>query len=99
MENDKMLKAEETKILTIDDRALAVETLPEKAKQLIKFYDDWKQREVEARSALLMAQTAMQAMANQIVLAVKEDEEESFESAESVDGEKGNEPEVPAENN
>lgn len=70
-----MLKVEETKIVTIDEKARAVEDLPEKARQLVRFYDDWKQREVEARSALLMAQTAMQAMANQIVLAVKEAEE------------------------
>lgn len=70
-----MLKVEETKVVTIDDNARTVEELPEKARQLVKFYDDWKQRELEARSALLMAQTAMQAMANQIVLAVKEEEE------------------------
>lgn len=74
-----MLKVEETKIITIDNNPTAVDTLPEKAKQLVKFYDDWKQKELEARSELLMVQTSMQAMANQIVLAVKEAEETEVE--------------------
>ena len=77
-----ILRVEETKIVTIDERARTVEELPDKAKQLVRFYDDWKQKELEARSALLMAQTAMQAMAQQIVLAVKEDEDARAAAAE-----------------
>ena len=63
------LVAEETKIVTIDGQARAVETLPDNAKQLVRFYDDWKQRELDARSALLLAQTGMRAMANEIAAA------------------------------
>lgn len=82
-----MLKVEETKVLSIDGVERAVVTLPEKAKQLVRFYDDWRQREMEARSALLMTQTAMQSMANQIVLAVKEDEEDEMDEEEQTPSE------------
>lgn len=77
-----MLKAEETKIITIDEQPRDVETLPEKAKQLVKFYDDWKQKELDARSALLLAQTGMQALANQIVAVINEDEKPAEETVE-----------------
>ena len=66
------LKAEETKIVTIDGQARAVDILSDEVKQLIRFYDDWKQKELEARSELLKVQTAMRAMAAQIANAVQE---------------------------
>lgn len=70
------LKAEETRIVTIDGQARAVETLPENTRRLVNFYDDWKQREVEARSTLLMAQTAMRGLANEIVASIQQAEAE-----------------------
>lgn len=78
------LRVEETKLVTIDNQKLAVEELPEEAQKLIPFYDDWKQRELELRSHLLMAQTAMQGIANQIALIVKRDDKENEDSQEEI---------------
>ena len=75
------LVADETKIVTIDEKPRAVETLPEQARQLVRFYDDWKQRELEARSNLLMAQTAMRALANDIAAVVAKADAEAAEAA------------------
>ena len=76
------LKAEDTRVVTIDGQARAVETLPEDAKQLVRFYDDWKQKELEARSTLLQVQTAMRALAAQIAQVVAD----ADSKGEEVDG-------------
>ena len=64
------LQAEETKVVTIEERSLAVDTLPAEAQQLVAFYDDWKERELNARSEMMMAQTAMRGLAQQIAQTV-----------------------------
>lgn len=71
------LKAEETKVVTIDDRTIAVDELPVQAQQLVAFYDDWKQRELEMRSQLMAMQSAMKHIANQIAAVVKQADEEA----------------------
>ena len=76
------LVAEETKIVTIDGQARAVETLPDNARQLVRFYDDWKQKELDARSALLLAQTGMRALGNEIAAAVKQADDEAAAATE-----------------
>lgn len=82
------LISDETKIVTIEDRPLAVDALPEQAKQLVAFYDDWKQRELDARSEMMMASTAMKALANQIAQIVVEAEQAALNEAE-LDAEAG----------
>jgi len=67
------LKAEETRVVSIGDRTIAVTELPERAQQLVAYYDDWKQRELDARSHLLSLQIAMQGITHQIAQAVEED--------------------------
>lgn len=78
------LVAEDTKIVTIDDKPRSVEDLPTQVQQLVKFYDDWKQRELDCRSALLLAQTGMRALANEIAGAVKKADDEAAEAADTV---------------
>lgn len=78
-EENMSLKAEETKVVTIDGAARPVDDLPTEAQTLLRFYDDWKQRELEARSSLLMAQTAMRGLANEIAAVVKKAEESDGE--------------------
>jgi len=75
------LVAEETKLVTIDGNERPVSALPAEAQQLIRFYDDWKQKEVEARSALLLAQTGMRSLANEIAAIVKKADEAAEEAA------------------
>jgi len=82
------LQADETKVVTIEDRTLVVDTLPEQAQQLVAFYDDWKQRELDARSAMMMASTAMKTLAQQIAQVVVEAEQAAAQAAE-LDAEAG----------
>lgn len=70
-----MLRAEETKVVNIEDRTIAVDALPDQAKQLVAFYDDWKQKELEARSLMMSYQTAMKALGQQIANLVIEAEQ------------------------
>lgn len=84
------LLADETRVVTIDETQHPIEELPEKAQQLVKFYDDWKQKELDARSELMMIQTAMQGLANQIVAAINEAQQAAQATTEDP-------PENPAE--
>jgi hypothetical protein len=65
-----------TEHIKIDERKISVAELPEAAKRLIPFYDDWRRKEIEVRSQLLMVQNAMSALANQIAIVVKKVEED-----------------------
>jgi hypothetical protein len=75
------LVAEETKVVNIEERVIAVDSLPKQAKNLVDFYDDWKQRELDARSEMMMAATAMKAIANQIAQIVVEAEQAAADEA------------------
>lgn len=78
-----MLKVEETKVLTIDGTTVAVDELEDNVKGLVAYYDHWKQEEADARAHLLMVQTAMRGLANEIAKLVMEanaaDKEEGAE--------------------
>ena len=78
------LKAEETKIVTINEIPRQVADLPPQAQQLIQFYDDWKQKELEARSELLKVQTAMRGLADQIAALVQQAEDEAAANEEEA---------------
>ncbi len=77
------LRVEETKVVTIDDQTLAVDTLPDNVQQLVAFYDDWKQREVDLRSELMAMQAAMRTMQQQIAQAVKASQDAVVAEAEA----------------
>lgn len=83
------LQAEETKVVTIEERSLAVDTLPAEAQQLVAFYDDWKEKELAARSEMMMAQTAMRGLAQQIAQTVVAAEQAA--AAEAAEAEAANE--------
>jgi hypothetical protein len=78
------LRVEETTVVTIDKQTYAVDTLPENVRQLVAFYDDWKQRELELRSKLMAMQAGLKAMAQQIANAVQESIVAEAEVAEGV---------------
>lgn len=74
-----MLKVDDTKVLTIDDKTVAVDELDDNIKALVSYYDHWKQHEADARAELLKVQTAMRGLANEIAKLVMEKKEEGEE--------------------
>lgn len=74
-----MMVVEETKVIKIDGQAFSVDDLPDDVRSLVTFYDDWRQRELEARSTLLQVQTSLRAMKNEIAAAIQRIEEENDE--------------------
>ena len=79
-----MLKVEETKVLTIDGKTVAVDDLDDNVKALVVYYDHWKQHEADARAELLKVQTAMRGLANEIAMLVMEAEKKEEEGEEAV---------------
>lgn len=78
-----MLKIEETTKLIVDGKNVYIDDLSDAVKQLIAYYDDWRQRELEARSNFIMVQSAVQTLSQQIAAQMKKEDEEGLEAAES----------------
>lgn len=80
-----MIKADETKVLTLDTETFAVDALPEEVQRLVQVYDHWKQKEVDARLDMLMAQAAIRDITREILTTVqRKKQEEAVEETETA---------------
>lgn len=70
------MKAEEIKVLNIDDVPYVVDMMSQKVKNLVAVFNEWSQKEVEANDRLVMIQCAKQELSRQVVNAVREELEE-----------------------
>lgn len=70
-----MKKVEEIKVITIDEVPYAVDQMSETVQQLVDVYNDWNQKEMEARSHLMMISAAKNDLSRQIVQQVRADKE------------------------
>lgn len=68
-----MKQLEPTLTLQLDDKTFEIAKMSPRIQQLIEYYDDWRQREVEITSDLNMVKMAQQALQTQIVQAVQEE--------------------------
>ena len=59
--------------LTLDDQQINVSDCSDKVKNLVAIYNDWRQKEADAHSDYMMAQTALRGLTNDIIAVVKEE--------------------------
>lgn len=72
-----MIKADETKVLTLDNETYAVDALDPEVKRLVEVYDHWKQQELDHRLNMLMAQAAIRDITREILTTVQRKKEEA----------------------
>lgn len=66
-----MAKIQETITVTIDDKSYEVAQLSDNVKQMIGLMDEWRQKEADLTSDLLMARAALRDIQNTLLNAIK----------------------------
>ena len=64
---------EPVKVLTVDQVPLNVADLSSAVQQLVLIFDDWNQKEADARSELMMVSAAKDTLSRQIVQQIRAD--------------------------
>lgn len=84
-----------TKTINIDkDTALEISELPEEIQRIVELYDEWRIKELEAKSELARAQYALIPLGNELAEKVKNHlNPPTEETAESALDEVANDPE------
>ena len=68
-----MPQVEPIKVLTVDDVPMNVAELSEAVKNLVEIFDDWNQKEADARSRLMMVSAAKDTLSRQIISQIRTD--------------------------
>lgn len=68
--------------ITVDENTvLNVSDCSEKVQELVTYFNDWRQREADARSEMLLAQQGLKNLTNEIITQVKADMAPAEEAA------------------
>ena len=70
--------------LTIDDTTFIVADLPEEIQQLVKKYEDWRDRLVVAQDEVVLVQSALQTLGQSVVGSIQQFEAAKAEAAEKA---------------
>lgn len=66
-----MAKIQETVTVTIDEQSFEVANLSDNVKQMISLMDDWRQRDADLASELLMVRAALRDIQNTLLTTIK----------------------------
>lgn len=80
-----MPKHQDIKVLNIDGVPYAVDGMSDQVKGLVEIYNEWAQREGDLKSDILMVQSAMNNLSQQIVESVRREKEKAEEAEEGDD--------------
>lgn len=67
------LTVQPTTSVVIDNIPFQVDTMSAEVQQMVKYYDDWRDRELEATSTLLMVRAALKDLQNTILETVQKE--------------------------
>lgn len=66
-----MLQVQPTTTITIDDAVFEVASMSEAVQQMVQYLDDWRQKEVEAMSQLMMVRGALRDIQNNLLATIQ----------------------------
>lgn len=66
-----MIQVQQTTSITIDDNVYEVANMGTDIQQTVQYLDDWRQREVDATSELLMIRAALRDIQNTLLGAIQ----------------------------
>ena len=78
------MTVETTKVITIDEKTRAVDDCSDAVKRLVAYYDDWKQKQADAQSDLLLVQSGMRELSREIVAQIQKEEAEAEAGGEDA---------------
>ncbi len=79
-----MPKMEKTTTITVDDVLFAVEKMDPQLKQMIAYMDEWRQKEADVATDLLMVRSALRDLQNSVYVALKKQQEEAAAAPEAA---------------
>jgi cell division protein ZapA (FtsZ GTPase activity inhibitor) len=79
-----MQQVQPTLTITIDNQSFEVATMSEQVRQMITYMDDWRQKESDLSSELLMSRSALRDIQNTLLTTIRQ-EQEAAAAAVAVD--------------
>lgn len=76
-----MITVQQTTSITVDDKTYEVAELGANIQQTVQYLDDWRQREVDATSELLLIRAALRDIQNTLLAAIQAEQVEKAEQA------------------
>lgn len=76
-----MIQVPPTTTITFDDKVFEVAKMSKEIQQLITYFDDWRQREQELASDLMMVRSAQRDLQNTLLAQVQEELKPKVEEA------------------
>lgn len=77
------MQVEKTQTITMDNESFDVTSLSAEVQQMVAYLDDWRQREVDLTSNLLMVRGALRDLQNALVEQIQKDASAKNEPASS----------------
>lgn len=74
---------EPIKVIKVDGEEFAIADASDTVKNLVAFYDDWRQVEMDERSSLLRTQAGLRDISREIVAALRKDNEPVVEGEDA----------------
>lgn len=72
-----MTQVQQTTTITIDDAVYEVANMSANVQQMVQYLDDWRQREVDTTSELLMIRGALRDLQNTLLAAIQTEQAEA----------------------
>lgn len=79
-----MQQVQPTSTINVDDAAFDVSKMSAEVQQMVAYYDDWRQQEVDTTSKLLMIRGALQNLQTQLLEKIQADRAEALKKAEAL---------------
>lgn len=75
-----MTQVQQTTTITIDDAVYEVASMGANIQQMVQYLDDWRQREVDTTSELLMIRGALRDIQNTLLAAIQAEQADAAET-------------------
>lgn len=79
-----MPKVDEVKVLNIDGTPYAVDGMSDAVKRMVTVYNEWNQKEADARDNLALVQSAKSELSRQIIMQVRNEKAEAAKAEEAA---------------
>jgi hypothetical protein len=79
-----MKPVQPTLTIQLDDATYEVAKMSEQVQQLVGFFDDWRQKEADLSSDLLMVRSALRDAQTALVQMLKQEREEAMQKAQNL---------------
>lgn len=89
-----MQAVQPTTTITIDEAVFEVSSMSPQVQSMIAYLDDWRQKEVEATSELLVVRGALANLQNELLAVIQKEREDAAKASAQADADAAADPAV-----